>query len=79
MTLATAERALEEYCVWLSVERGRAPRTVEAYRRDLASYLAYLEARDLAPLTVIDSDLVAYLRSLQAADLAASSVASVTC
>ncbi|HTU39871.1 MAG TPA: tyrosine recombinase [Acidimicrobiales bacterium] len=31
-------RAAEEYLSWLEVERGRSPRTLEAYRRDLLAY-----------------------------------------
>ena len=31
-------RDAEEYLSWLEVERGRSPRTLAAYRRDLASY-----------------------------------------
>ena len=75
MTVSTAEHAVAEYCIWLSVERGRAPRTVEAYRRDLSTYRAYLEEQGLGHLTVVDTDVVAYLRSLQRADLAPASVA----
>jgi integrase/recombinase XerD len=37
--------AAEEFLSWLEVERGRSPRTLEAYRRDLLSYEEHLEAR----------------------------------
>ena len=37
-------RAAEEFLSWLEVERGRSPRTLAAYRRDLASYQEDLEA-----------------------------------
>ncbi len=35
-------RAAEEYLSWLDVERGRSPRTLASYRRDLASYEAFV-------------------------------------
>ncbi|MGD0749620.1 MAG: site-specific integrase, partial [Acidimicrobiales bacterium] len=31
-------RDAEEFLSWLEVERGRSPRTLAAYRRDLAAY-----------------------------------------
>ena len=38
---------LDAFCEYLSVERGLSPRTLEAYRRDVGRYVAYLEARGL--------------------------------
>ena len=35
---ATLPRAAEEFLSWLEVERGRSPRTLAAYRRDLGAY-----------------------------------------
>jgi integrase/recombinase XerD len=35
----------EEFLSWLEVERGRSPRTLAAYRRDLAAYQHDVEAR----------------------------------
>ncbi len=37
-------RAAEEFLSWLEVERGRSPRTLEAYRRDLSAYQRDVEA-----------------------------------
>ena len=39
-------RAAEEFLSWLEVERGRSPRTLAAYRQDLAAYQADVEARN---------------------------------
>ncbi|MCY4067617.1 MAG: tyrosine recombinase XerD [Acidimicrobiaceae bacterium] len=65
----------EEFLAWLGVERGRSPRTVEAYRRDLKRYLKHLDdcGRSLDDAT--ESDVVAFVRRLAAEGLAASSVA----
>ena len=41
------ERELERYIRYVTLERGRSPHTVSAYRSDLAHYLAWLAARDL--------------------------------
>jgi integrase/recombinase XerD len=41
MTLALPRNA-EEFLSWLDVERGRSPRTLASYRRDLASYQAFV-------------------------------------
>ncbi|MGA3219909.1 MAG: site-specific integrase, partial [Acidimicrobiales bacterium] len=35
----------EELLIWLSVEKGRSPNTLAAYRRDLAVYESWLRAR----------------------------------
>ena len=35
---APLPRPAEEFLSWLEVERGRSPRTLASYRRDLASY-----------------------------------------
>ena len=34
---------VEEFLTWLAVERGRAPSTLEAYRRELERYAAFLD------------------------------------
>ncbi|HEX3795000.1 MAG TPA: tyrosine recombinase XerC [Acidimicrobiales bacterium] len=38
-------RPAEEYLSWLEVERGRSPRTLESYRRDLGAYQAFLSTQ----------------------------------
>lgn len=66
-------RRAEEYLSWLEVERGRSPRTLAAYRRDLTAFVAWLEEggrhdMDTAPA----SDVAAYLASLRSSRSAAS-------
>lgn len=66
----------EEFLVWLSAERGRAPATIAAYRRDLTAWEMYLGGgdtgtADLREPSVID-DWVAQMRSV---GLAPSTVA----
>lgn len=53
--------AVEEFLNYLRVERGRAPSTLSAYRRDLADYLRWLDRSGLEMATVDEADLVAYL------------------
>jgi integrase/recombinase XerD len=64
---ALLPRTAEEYLSWLDVERGRSPRTLASYRRDLASYQAFVAKG--GPGNVIDganSDTVAaYVASLR--------------
>ncbi|NHO32731.1 tyrosine-type recombinase/integrase [Acetobacter fallax] len=63
----TGHEALEQFLAWLSGERGASPRTIDAYRSDLAFFLGFLtghHAREptLASLgTVSLSDLRAWL------------------
>ena len=64
----------EEFLAWLAVERGRSPRTVEAYRRDLLRYSRHLAARECSLDAAADTDVIAFLRALQGDGLAAASV-----
>ena len=70
--------AVEEFLTWLAVERGRAPSTVAAYRRDLRRYAAWLDERGLDVEVVGEGEVVAYVRSLEAAGLAPASRARST-
>ena len=64
----------EEFLAWLGVERGRSPRTVEAYRRDLLRYRDHLAARGRSLDDIEETDVVAFVRALQRDGLAAASV-----
>lgn len=57
---------------WLAVERGRAPSTLAAYRRDLRAYARWLRSQGLDLDTVGPSDLHAYVGHLRAVGLAPS-------
>ncbi|MGV8852602.1 MAG: site-specific tyrosine recombinase XerD [Rhodoglobus sp.] len=71
--------ASERYLRHLAIERGLSANTLAAYRRDLDSYLGFLDERDLVtPEAVTADDVTAFAHSLRSdADrpLAASSVA----
>lgn len=73
-------RLLEQYLAHLRVERGLAPRSVEAYRRDLTRYLRYLRSHDLAVRSVSSEEIAGWLAAVRQgqdgqAPLAASSAA----
>ena len=59
---------VEEFLGWLRVERGRAPATLAAYRRDLADFLRWARRNDRELLEVREPDLVAYLGEGAAGD-----------
>lgn len=62
--IATEPEALstgaEEFLSWLSVERGRSPRTIDAYRRDLAAYEGFLRRLGRTPTEASPDDVLAY-------------------
>jgi integrase/recombinase XerD len=60
-----ASPEVTEFLSWLAVERGRAPSTVEAYRRDLARYERFLDGKPIAE--VDEADIVAFIGSLEGA------------
>ncbi|MEX2100769.1 MAG: site-specific tyrosine recombinase XerD [Acidimicrobiia bacterium] len=57
---------LAEYATWLRVERGLAPNSLAAYRRDLKRYEAYLRRiGELDPTTVTEATVAAYVDELR--------------
>ncbi|GGD43349.1 tyrosine recombinase XerD [Microbacterium faecale] len=72
------DHAVESYLRHISIERGLSDHTVEAYRRDLAGYTAWLGERDVTATDGVTTDLVnAFVAEIASADPqpAASSLA----
>ena len=75
------ERALDAYLAHLDVERGLSANTLAAYRRDLARYVAFLQARGVTePAAVSERDVEDYVLAVRTgadgrAALSASSAA----
>jgi integrase/recombinase XerD len=65
----------EEYLSWLSAEKGRAPATLSAYRRDLKAYSAWLGDQGLALNDVTPGTLEAWVARLRAEGRAPATVA----
>jgi integrase/recombinase XerD len=65
----------EEFLTWLAVEKGRSQNTLSAYRRDLAAYLTWLDARGPSLAGATPADLAAYITHLRKQGKAPSSVA----
>jgi integrase/recombinase XerD len=67
VTASALPRNAEEFLSWLDVERGRSPRTLASYRRDLAGYQSFVAQR--TPGGVIDGSsaevVAAYVASLR--------------
>lgn len=51
---------VEEFLGWLRVEKGRAPSTLSAYRRDLSAFLRWVGDHGFDVLQVREPELVAY-------------------
>ncbi|HSL57818.1 MAG TPA: site-specific tyrosine recombinase [Acidimicrobiales bacterium] len=60
---------------WLAVERGRAPSTLAAYRRDLRAWVAHLAHRGVALGAVTPADVDAFGAALRAAGRSPTTVA----
>lgn len=71
VTLEVAERFLG----WMQIEQGRASATIEAYRRDITQYQAWLGGRDRTPTTATSADVEAYVGHLRRLGKAARTVA----
>ena len=66
---------VEMFLTWLSIEQGRSPRTVEAYRRDIDGLTAFLGKSEKSVEDCEASDLESFVASLKKAQLAAKTVA----
>lgn len=66
---------VEEFLVWLAVERGRAANTLAAYRRDLQAYEAWLRSRGVAVGQVDEGDVATYVAHLRGTRRAPATVA----
>lgn len=64
-----------EFLDWLIVERGRAANTIEAYRRDLEAYDAWLTAKGMDPSSAAVADVERFVAERAAAGAAKSSIA----
>jgi integrase/recombinase XerD len=66
---------VEEFLMWMTSERGRSRNTIQAYRRDLRQYQAWLVARGLTPVTVSHDDVTHLVAEQRASGKATSTVA----
>ncbi len=62
---------IKEYLIWLALERGRSPNTLQAYERDLRRYQDHLSKK--RPLHATAEDVIAFVVALRG--LAPASVA----
>jgi integrase/recombinase XerD len=60
---APLPRDAEEFLSWLEVERGRSPRTLAAYRRDLGTYQEDVVGRAIDAAS--SADVAAHLETLR--------------
>ena len=70
----SAQGEVEDFLDWLVLERGRAPSTCEAYRRDLYAYCETLAIRGKSPLTANEEDILTFRMVQEALRMAPSSV-----
>lgn len=70
-----AKSFLEPFLVWLSVEKGRRPATIEAYRRDINQFLSWCEESGVRLTGVDISTLEKFVISLKDREFAESSIA----
>ncbi len=65
---------VEEFLDWLALSQGRAGNTIEAYRRDLADYLAFLSEEGWDHFSVPTTGVLAWARARQDSGLALTTV-----
>lgn len=71
--MSAAQRHIDAFLEMLSIERGAAANTIEAYRRDLEQYRVHLDGRGIALTGAAAADISAWLMALSEAGLGASS------
>lgn len=75
MTHTMLPLEIEEFLSWMVAEKGRAPNTIAAYRRDLSTYSEWLERRGSSVLAVDHAALVAFVGERRESGAAQSSIA----
>ena len=73
--MTATDRYLTEYIAWLSVEKGRSPATIEAYRRDIDGFRRWMGKHKLTVNSVRDARFEQYFNELRSAGQAESSIA----
>ncbi|MEO8420316.1 MAG: tyrosine recombinase, partial [Hyphomicrobium sp.] len=71
--MSAAQRHIDGFLEMLGVERGAAVNTIEAYRRDLEQYRAFLDGRDVGLLAAEPAHVSGWLAASSAAGLSAAS------
>jgi integrase/recombinase XerD len=66
---------IDQFLAWMSVEQGRSPRTIEAYRRDLSSYSAFLESVGTPPTGASSAQVDGFVGHLRSSGKAPKTVA----
>ena len=52
------ERNIDEYMLFISVEKGLSQASISSYRQDLKRYLAFLEDRGIQDYSAVDTELI---------------------
>ena len=75
LSLTTTKSPATEYLQWRSIEKGRSPATIEAYRRDIDDFAKWMHARDRRARSASEKDVEDYFAVLRKGDRAESSLA----
>jgi integrase/recombinase XerD len=70
----SVDTELDDYLRWLTIEKGRQPATVSAYRRDLHRFLTWCAASRVDPRSMSREEATSYLAALRTDGLAPTSV-----
>lgn len=74
--MATLEIALTDFCRYLAAERGLSRHTLEAYRRDISSFIVAVAASGKTePSTIALDDIVSYIGVFRSKGYASATVA----
>lgn len=58
MTVGLGKEALEEYLIFLKIERGLSKNSIESYQRDLTQYIAYLNQEKITSWDQVDRYII---------------------
>jgi len=70
------ERYIEEFLLYLSVEKGLADNSIKSYKHDLLKYFAFLKKKKIRDFNAVKRDhIVTFLKGLKGNNLSAKSIA----
>jgi integrase/recombinase XerD len=73
--LTTTKSPATEFLQWLTIERGRSPATIEAYRHDIGEFSEWMRERKRSARHASEEDFEDYFALLRTSERADSSVA----
>lgn len=69
MSVELKKESLEEYLIFLKIERGLSKNSIESYQRDLKQYITYLDQENIKGWDQVDRYIILNFWKIRKTDL----------